>query len=134
MAQTLPDINLGPGDTGPVLQDTLNNGNLPDGSPGGPMDLTGATVVFEYQDRGQTANPVTRPVTIVGDPTQGNVELDWMTTGGPVAPGDYDCRYVVTFADGHQVTVPDGTELTDTGQVADRFLWLHVGRAFVQVA
>jgi hypothetical protein len=31
--------------------------------------------------------------------------------------------------DGHQVTMPDGTDPDDTGKLVDEFLWLDVRRA-----
>lgn len=100
------------------------------------MDLTGATIVFWYQPRDRSVAKAHRDVTVVGDPTQGNTQIDWLATGGAVAPGDYIARYVITFADGHQASVPNGDLRILDGSDSrpdPTFLWLAVAPDFTAV-
>lgn len=120
-----PDINLAPRDTAPLTPFQLQN---PDGTP---MDLTGATILFWYQPMNRSVAKTSRAVTIVGDPTLGNSLIDWLATGGPIAVGNYISRYVATYLDGHQVSVPDGPRTP--GDVVDEnqeYFWLRVASDF----
>jgi hypothetical protein len=133
-----PDIFLAAGDTAPVTQFTLRGPDNEDGSEGDPLDLTGATIVLRLQPKNRGTAAVSRAVTIVGDPTLGETELDWATTGGALAPGDYVCRYVVSTADGHQISIPNGDRVAASGFDAsgdddDSFFWLQVAPDFTAV-
>jgi hypothetical protein len=133
-----PDIFLAAGDTAPVTQFTLRAPDDEQGNQGDPLDLTGATVVLRLQPKNRSASATSRAATILGDPTLGETELDWATTGGPIAPGDYVCRYIVTTADGHQISVPNGDRVAASGFDAlgdddDTFFWLQVAPDFTAV-
>lgn len=122
MSKLNADINLGAGDRSPSRQVVLTKANTEDGSPGGPENLTGATIVFRYQKRGTTDTPTELPVSIIGDPTDGLVQLDWPA---PVPSGDYDCRFVATLGSGLPQSWPDGPDVDGT-----EFYWLHVTADF----
>lgn len=114
------DIILGPGDGAPTTDRQLLGPQDEDGNEGGPVNLTGATVVLKYQRRDRTQAAVSVSAAIVGDPTLGNVSVDW----GPVTPKptpglEYDARFVATLAGGRQMTFPN------VG-----FLWMHVSADF----
>jgi hypothetical protein len=121
-----PDINLAPGDTAPLTTFALKN---PDGTA---MDLTGATVLFWYQPMNASVAKASRAVTIVAPATDGNTLIDWLGTGGAIAPGNYLARYVVTFLDTHQVSVPDGPRApgVDVLDPDQEFYWLRVASDF----
>lgn len=126
-----PDIPLGPGDTAPITRLTFRNPNQDDGSPGDPIDITGATVTVKYQNRNGTTPWVVRTPTIVPAPAVGDIDIDWLATGGPVPPGDYDLRAIAVLSSGHQITVPNGAKPGDP--ITEEFLWMHVARDFVVV-
>jgi len=133
-----PDIFLAAGDTAPIVQFTLRGPVTEDGSEGDALDLTGCTIVFRFQPQNRGAGPADRAVTIVGDPALGQTELDWMATGGTIAAGDYVGRYIVTYPDGHRVSVPNGDRTASSGQDAsgpgdDSFFFLQVAPDFTAV-
>jgi hypothetical protein len=122
MSKLNADINLGAGDQAPSRSMVLRAPNKDDGSPGDPIDLSGAAVRFVYQERGTTDEPTSIPVNIVGDPTLGQIRLDWPA---PVPPGDYDCRFEVLLGTGPQMSFPDGPDVD-----GNEFYWLHVSAGF----
>jgi hypothetical protein len=126
----VPDIALGPGDTGPLEEIVLLDAPVAPSIVGLPMnlqnaDLTFKTVVVEYQNRVTTDPKVTRGVVIrQTSPTvkRGTIWIDWLSTGGPVVPpgSNHDLRFVITDNAGHQQTVPP----------AGQGYWLAVSPAF----
>jgi hypothetical protein len=133
-----PDIFLAAGDTGPVTVYTLNDANAADGSAGGAMDLTGASVVVRYQPKNRSVAMVQRPAPVLGDPTLGQVEVDWGLNGGPPAVGNYNLRFVATLSDGHIVSFPNGDRNLSNGGESfdaddDSFFWLQVAPDFAAV-
>jgi len=125
-----PHIRLAAGDTAPMTEDQLIGPETDEKPDGAPIDLTGATVVLRFQNRDGLSAAVSRAATVVSPATSGLVRLDWLATGGAVAPGEYDARWIITFGDGHVMSIPDGD---DAGDDADSFLWMHVARDFVTV-
>lgn len=112
----IPDIYLGPGDTGPLEEIVLLDPAVPPATVGSPMnlqnsDLSFKTIVVQYQNRATTDPHVTRAVVIrQTDPAtkRGAVWIDWLATGGPVVPpgSNHDLRFIVTDNAGHQMTIP----------------------------
>jgi hypothetical protein len=140
----IPDINLGPGDTAPVLEQVLIGPNKADGSPGDPLDLTDATVTFRFQRRDLTEAVVERDVVVVlpqtpGTPTAGKTTLDWLATGGPIDIGDatdgvdFNARYKVVYPSGHQLSIPNGLDAFFGETEIREFLWLRVAADFTPV-
>ena len=126
-----PDIYLGPGDTFPVTRFVLRGPDLEDGSDGDPVDLSSAVqVVFRYQLRSASQLAANRMMVIASPATDGQVTLDWLTTGGGIPSGDYNARVIVTFADGHVESFP---QLRPGDDPSDEFFWLHVGRDFIAI-
>ena len=120
-----PDIDLGARATGPTLRYILNNPANADGTPGGPRDLTGSTVVLKYQKRGTTDPVVTRNATVVGSSAPGAIDIDWGATGGAIPSGEYDARFEETTGSGRLIPYPDGPREDGT-----EFYWLHVAADF----
>ena len=112
----IPDIFLGPGDTGPITELVLLDPPAAGALVGAATnlqnsDLTFKSVIVEYQDRATTAPAVERSVVILQtDPAtnRGKVQIDWLATGGPVVPAgsNHDLRFVITDNAGRQQTVP----------------------------
>lgn len=130
------DIFLGPGDTAPITRYVLRGPNKDDGSDGDPLDLSGCTIVFRYQPRDGSVAVASRNVTVFGDPTLGDTELDWLATGGGISPGDYNARYRITFPAGHVLHVPNGDQRLIRGEdslPAPTFFWMQVAPDFVTV-
>lgn len=77
------DFFLGEGDTAPRLKEQLlvpvdlDDPDADQFPNGRPMDLTNATVVFRMRPEDQSTTSVDIPVTIVGDPALGNVQVLW---------------------------------------------------------
>lgn len=135
-----PDINLGPGDTAPILQQVLVGPNKADGSPGDPLNLTGCTAVLRFQPRSATVAAVSRTVTVDSPATSGSTSLDWLATGGRLDAGgnpdgiDYNARYIVTYPSGHQISIPNGIDPFFGESEVREFLWLRVAADFTVVA
>lgn len=135
-----PDINLGPGDTAPILEQVLVNPNKADGSPGDPLNLTGATVVLRIQPQDGTVAAVDRAVTVTSPATSGATALDWLASGGRLDAGgnpsgiDYNARYIVTYTSGHQISIPNGIDPFFGESNVREFLWLRVAADFVTVS
>lgn len=149
-----PDIELGPGDTAPITRLTLYDPDLPDGTPGPPMNLQNGntvgssfkSVVCKHQVRDWSLAPVLRTVIIrqTAPPSapglsdgvnQGVIDIDWLASGGPVvpAPSDHNLRLIVTDNAGYQQTSPNGEDCPQPDGTNPAFLWLHVARDFVPV-
>lgn len=73
------------------------------GPDGNPQPLTGATVDFVVTI-GSTKVVVP---TIITDPTQGEVRVDW-PAGGFSPPGNYQAELCVTLSDGKPDVFPSG--------------------------
>ena len=97
-----PDIFFGPGDTAPVLTDTLLG---PDGTP---LDLTGATVTFRYSSWDGNGPLIQEEATIVGDETDGTVS--WQPVA-ELATGKYNCDWHVVLGSADVMTVPNDRNL-----------------------
>jgi len=134
-----PDINLGPGDTAPILTQVLVGPNNADGSPGDPLDLTGCTVIFRFQLRAGTVAAEDRAVAVTSPATAGGTSLDWLATGGRLDAGgnvlglDYNARYIVSYPSGHQVSIPNGIDPFFGENEVREFLWLRVAADFASV-
>lgn len=132
-----PDFSLPAGDTSPVTPYTLRDPSLPDGQVGPPVDLTTAsTVVIRYQPKNRSIAMVQRTATVVGDPTLGQIQVDWKNTGGALTAGNYIARFVVTFADGSVRSWPNSDRNASSGLDANgddddnTFFWLQVAPGF----
>ena len=85
-------------DTSRAVQDTLTLN-------GAPINLTGATVTFKMRlVSGGMA--LVKTAAVVGDPTLGVVQYSFVGTD-LANPGSYYVEWLITFADGHLLTVPD---------------------------
>ncbi len=136
MSQT-PDIRLGPDDNAPIYDLELRGPNNPDGTPGDVADLTGTTCIFKCQISSGAEAAFTAPVSSIGDPTLGIVRLNFLAMFASVLPfvagTDYLFRILVTFADGHRASYPNGPDPTaGDGRVIDFYL-LRVASDFVAV-
>lgn len=100
-----PDIPFGEGDQAPIFTKTLTDEN------NNALDLIGATVIFRYRLRSQSAPAVEEPVTIV-DAAAGKVEWAPAT---PLAAGNYTARFIGTLASGRPISIPN-----------DRKFWMRV--------
>ncbi len=89
------------GDVGRQFTDTLTTGD-----PAVPIDLTDAVEVLFQLDHTERALVVTGVATVVGDPTDGNVEYTTVATNLDIA-GLYRHEWQVTFSDGTIFTFPD---------------------------
>lgn len=84
------DFYLVIGDTNPVMQETLQNGD------GTVPDLTGATIQLVIQDEAHAHAPFGGAATPVGSPTAGRVQYVWQPSDS-TTPGIYHYRWRVTF-------------------------------------
>jgi len=70
------------------------------------LDLTGCTVEFLMSlTTTPTVPKVQAAATIVGDPTNGTVSYQWGSADTDTI-GTYRARWLITYASGHQRTVP----------------------------
>jgi hypothetical protein len=96
------DITVVQHDTDPSILGHLTN---PDGSD---FDLTGCTVKFQMRAAGYLKYTVNAAATVAVAAT-GHVRYDWANTDLNI-PGDYQCQWEVTFANGKvQTTDPVNT-------------------------
>lgn len=131
-----PDIFLGPGDTAPITRLSLRGPNNDDGSEGDPLDLTGCVVVVRFQPQDGSVAVEQRDTVIVGDPTTGEIDIDWSATGGGLLSGNYNLRCRVTYPSGHVLHVPNGDQRVVRGEdslPAPTFFWMQVAPDFVAV-
>lgn len=96
-----PDLFFGELDTAPTYTQVLL------GADGLPLALAGASVAFRYRLRNRTAAEVVETASIV-DADEGVVE--W-TPAAPMPRGEYHANWIVTFAGGAQLTVPNDRHL-----------------------
>ena len=100
----LASFTMKRGDTLPSLVDALSDAN-------GPVDLTGAAVVFHMAAlTGQVL--VSKPAEVT-DAVNGGVRYDWQP-GDVKMAGDVQAEWRVTFADGAKCTFPDNGYLPGT--------------------
>jgi len=108
------DFVLGEGDTAPRLKETLLVPVDPDDPDadqfpnGRPADLTGATVIFLLRPEDQSVPSIPVPVSIVGDPTLGNVQVLWPGS----TPGRYTGRFKAVTGAGDKISFRNDRLLT----------------------
>ncbi len=103
MAET-PDIVFNVDDDLPEIEKTLFV--LDDQGLEEIFDLTGATIKFLYRLFGTTTYLEVTSVNIVGDPTQGTVNVD-MRSADLSVPGFYAAKFEVTLGAGEVETFPN---------------------------
>lgn len=93
------------GDTLPKLRATVTQG-----TPASPVDLTGATVVFNMRaSTGGQAVKVNRGSATIVTPASGVVEYTF-TAGNTDTPATYQGEFEATLADGGILTFPSGAD------------------------
>lgn len=91
------------GDRLPTLRYTLN------GADGLPMNLTGATVVFNMRLRSDSSLKVNRGAVTIVTPLSGLVDYAWSATDTNTV-GTYDAEFEVTIA-GLAMSFPNDSNL-----------------------
>lgn len=99
-----PDFYLAEGDVLPVIKGALT------WADDAAVDLTGATVMFQVRPRNKHEDVFLATADIVGPPTQGNVQYQWIPSDTDL-PGDFDARWVVIFPSGKQASFPNSRKL-----------------------
>ena len=86
---------------------TLTQKQSLDGGESQALDLTGATVELHYRPRGdeQAVDTVVDTVDVVGDATEGKVEVTW-PVGGFARAGLFEAVFAIALASGETMTFP----------------------------
>ena len=92
------DFYIKKGDLLPALRLTLQDEN------GGAIDLTDATVQFNYRPRNPVGSVINRDA-VIYDEDRGIVEYYW-SPEDVATPGIFDSEFVVTFDDSSEMTLP----------------------------
>jgi hypothetical protein len=99
----MADVTLKRNDTRPLLDFQLRDAR-------GPVDLTGATVMFQMRAVGGTQAKIERACEVL-DAASGKVRYAWQASDTDTA-GTWLAEFEVTFSDGAQATFPNDRHLT----------------------
>lgn len=88
-------------DTSPAIRRTL-------ASSAGPIDLTGASVVFNMRVRSTRAVIISRQPCEIESATGGVVVYQWVA-GDTAQVGTFDAEFEITYAGGAVETVPNNS-------------------------
>ncbi len=104
-APTIPTFSLKQGDTLPALVVTCYKGD------GTIQDLTGATATtFSLWDQNHQPVIADAPATVVGAPTNGQLQYAWQTADTQNA-GAFEGEFHVTFSGGGKLSFPSSGKI-----------------------